>query len=125
MKKMCRSKMRFIFIPIVGIAVLFLVSYLVMQLWNHTLPDILGTQAITYWQAMGLFFLCKLLFGFGGGGPRRNGPPWKRRALCNRFDNLSKSDKESIQRCMQERRGHWRKPDLRSDENNNAENPQP
>lgn len=123
MKKMCRSKMRFVFFPIIGLAFVFLVSYLVMFLWNHTLPDVLGTQAITFWQAMALFFLCKILFGFGSGGPGGGGPPWKRRAMRRKFENLSEADKEKIQRYMRNKRCYWGKADLEPDEINNTDNP--
>lgn len=123
MKKMYRSKMRFIIIPIAGVAIIFLVSYLVMLLWNHTLPDVLGTQTITYWQAMTLFFLCKILFGFGGGGPRRGGPHWKRRALRKKFEDLSEADREKIQRYMHHRRCHWDEPDLGSNKTDTVDNP--
>ncbi len=120
---MCRSKMRFIIIPIAGLAFLFLVSYLVMLLWNHTLPDILGTQTITYWQAMALFFLCKILFGFGGGGPRRGGPPWKKRAFGRKFEDLSEADKEAMQSYMRDRRYNWGRADWTSGKTETTENP--
>ena len=65
---------RFVFIPIGIAAFLSLISYVVMQLWNNLLPGILHVTAITFWQAMGIFILCKILFGFGKGGRGRN--PW-------------------------------------------------
>ncbi|HMG09648.1 MAG TPA: hypothetical protein VK609_14145, partial [Mucilaginibacter sp.] len=53
---------RFVFIPLAVAAFLSLISFVVMQLWNHLLPDILHVGVITFWQAMGLFVLCKILF---------------------------------------------------------------
>ena len=61
-------KGRFIFIPIGVAAILALVSFVVMQLWNNLLPEILHVSTITFWQAMGIFILCKILFGFGPKG---------------------------------------------------------
>jgi hypothetical protein len=35
----------------------------VQWLWNWLMPDIFGLHPISYWQAFGLLFLSKLLFG--------------------------------------------------------------
>ena len=52
-------------IAIVGIAILF--GYIIMSLWNWLMPDLFGLTTITYWQAVGLFILAKIIFGgFGG-----------------------------------------------------------
>src|SRR5215203_5698755 len=57
----------------------------VQWLWNWLLPDIFGLRQITFWQALGLLALCRILFGsFGRGGhPRdrvkRRRDWWKRR----------------------------------------------
>jgi hypothetical protein len=40
----------------------------VRQLWNWLLPPILGLREITFWQALGLLALCRILFGGFGGG---------------------------------------------------------
>ncbi len=48
-----------------------------MALWNNILVDVLHVGAITFWQALGIFTLAKILFGgspggrgkWGGGGP--------------------------------------------------------
>ena len=54
---------RVFIIPIVIVALVFGLSVVVMYLWNALLPDILGVSAITYWQAIGILVLCKILFG--------------------------------------------------------------
>ncbi len=44
-------------------------GYIVMLLWNALLPEIIGVNTITYWQAIGILILSKILFGgFGGKG---------------------------------------------------------
>ena len=46
----------------------------VMLLWNWLLPALFGFPEITYWQAVGLFVLCHLLFkGPSTDGGRRSG----------------------------------------------------
>lgn len=104
MKKLFRSKIRFVFIPILALGFLFLVSFVVMHLWNYTLPALFGVSAINLWQSMALFFLCKLLFGFGGGGPGRGGRQWRKRAMRRKFDRMDESDKERFKAYM---RGKW------------------
>lgn len=45
----------------------FLFGWVVMLLWNWLMPSLFGIGTITYWQGFGIFFLAKILFGFGGG----------------------------------------------------------
>jgi uncharacterized membrane protein len=49
---------------IVGIAFfIFLGGWIVMHLWNWLMPALFGWHIITFWQAFGLLFLCRILFG--------------------------------------------------------------
>ena len=59
----------FILIPI-GIGLLV---WVVMFLWNAILPDVIGVSTISYWQALGIFVLSKILFGGFKGGPSKRG----------------------------------------------------
>ena len=57
-----RGKRAF-FIPIIVIG-FFLCSGAVMFLWNAVIPAVItGVHAVTYWQAMGILVLSKILFG--------------------------------------------------------------
>lgn len=79
----------FYFIPIIVLAVIFLLSGVVMLLWNAIIPDLLHLNTITYSQAMGLLILCRILFGsFRPGFARRGGPPWR-----SNFMNLTPEEK--------------------------------
>ncbi len=50
-------------------AALAAVTAAVMLLWNCLIPGVIGWSAITYWQALGLIVLCRLLLGgFGRHG---------------------------------------------------------
>jgi len=56
-------------------AFVFVGGVVVMWLWNWLMPPIAGWREITFWQALGLLTLCRILFGgFGGSrhGPRRS-----------------------------------------------------
>ena len=71
-------KMLFI-IPagIVGIVLLMaLGGGVVRQLWNWLLPPLFGWHRITFWQALGLLALSRILFGgLGAHGFRRSHGP--------------------------------------------------
>jgi len=41
----------------------FVLGFVVQWLWNWLMPGIFGLKQISYWQAFGLLFLAKLLFG--------------------------------------------------------------
>ncbi|MDB5143198.1 MAG: hypothetical protein JWQ66_1911 [Mucilaginibacter sp.] len=97
---------KFIFIPFLVAGALALVSYIVMQLWNYLLPDILHTGTITFWQAMGLFILAKILFGFGHGGRSGRGGPWMQHRM-ERFKNMSPEEQERFREQMRSRCGKW------------------
>ncbi|MFD0751233.1 hypothetical protein ACFQZS_13865 [Mucilaginibacter calamicampi] len=104
---------RFVFIPLAAAAFLSLVSLAVMTLWNCLIPGIFGYSIITFWQAMGLFVLCKLLFGFGRGGRHGCGPmggggraPWMRWKMKERLANMSPEEREAFKQKMKERCGH-------------------
>ena len=53
-------------IAITGLAILF--GFVIMWLWNWLMPEIFGLTTLTYWQAVGLFILLKLLLGGCGRG---------------------------------------------------------
>lgn len=105
-------KYRFVFLPFGIAAILSLVSFIVMQLWNHLLPDIFTSIGpINFWQAMGLFVLCKILFGFGGRGKMGGGPPWMRRRgmMEEKFSGMSPEERERIKQQWKDRCGWGRR----------------
>ena len=59
--KLCRNRKCF-FIPLV-ITGLFAISAVIMLLWNWIIPVVSSLSPLTYWQAMGLFILSRILFG--------------------------------------------------------------
>ena len=81
----CGSKKRRILWILLGIAgftaFAFLFGAVLMWLWNWLMPAIFHLGVITYWQAIGLAVLGRLLFGSFHHGPRHHGRhhfgPWK------------------------------------------------
>ena len=57
--RMLRALKFFVF-AVLAAAVLSLV---VMSLWNWLMPAIFGSRLITFWQALGLLVLARILFG--------------------------------------------------------------
>jgi hypothetical protein len=91
-------KRRFLFIPLGVAAFLAGISFIVMELWNNLLPALLHVGVITFWQAMGIFVLCKILFGFGHGG--KGGAPWMRARMAH---NMTPEQREMFRAKMEER----------------------
>jgi len=59
---------RIIFIPPAIVAGVFIFGYVVMSLWNGILSPVLGVQTLSFWQALGILILSKILFGGFRGG---------------------------------------------------------
>lgn len=47
---------------IAGIVLFFLLSFILMILWNICIPDIFGFNSIDYWQSTGLCLISWILF---------------------------------------------------------------
>ena len=55
------------------VAFIFIGGLIVQWLWNWLLPDLFGLRRVTFWEALGLLALCRILFGgFGKGGHGRS-----------------------------------------------------
>lgn len=70
-----------IFVAIAIVLFALGLGWVTMRLWNWLMPVIFGLTMISFWQAVGLLVLSKILFsGFGKGGRRgcrHCGPGWK------------------------------------------------
>lgn len=79
-----------------------LLGFVVMWLWNWLMPALFGLHKIGYWQAVGLFFLSKLLFGGfrGGQGHRMH---WRKR-MMERWEHMTPEEREKFRDSM---RGCW------------------
>jgi hypothetical protein len=89
------------------LAIIFVLPVVVMLLWNAILPDVIGVNTITYWQAVGIFILSKILFGGfkSGGRPSKGG--FGRNKFKEKFMNMddeqkSKFKEEWKKRCETE-----------------------
>ena len=69
-------------------------GFVVMGLWNWLTPRLFGWHAITFWQALGLFVLSKILFG-GLRGGRGHGRHW-RRGMRERWEKMTPEQREQL-----------------------------
>jgi hypothetical protein len=84
-------------------------GFVVMSLWNWLLPALLGVARITYWQALGILVLSKILFGGirGRGGPGRF---WRRR-MMERWAQMTPEEREKFRAGLRERCGPFAPPE--------------
>lgn len=90
-------------VALVGIAAFTaLGGVLVRWLWNWLTPPLFGWHTITFWQALALLALCRILFG--GLGLHGNGASRMRRRMAERWEGMSPEERERFRQGM---RGRW------------------
>ena len=93
--------LKFVLFAVLFISVL---SFVVMSLWNWLMPALFGFRLISYWQAVGILILSKILFGAirGRSGPR----PWHwRRRMIERWEQMTPKEREKFRQGLESR---WR-----------------
>ena len=84
---------------------------LVLHLWNWLLPPLFGFRQITFWQALGILLLSRILFGgFGWHGSRRSNVRSRvadRLAdrMGDRWDAMTPEERERFRQRIRERCG--------------------
>jgi hypothetical protein len=86
-----KRKPIFVLIPI---ALFFAVGGLVMLLWNWLIPVIFGFNTITYFQALGLFLLSRILLGSFGFGNKR--PPLGNPKFGEKMMNMTDEERQQF-----------------------------
>ena len=81
---------------------------LVEKLWNWLTPRLFGWPEVTFWQAVGLLGLCRILFGgLGLHGPGRSR---FRRHLGGRYARMTPEERERFRQRIRERFGFGPSP---------------
>ena len=99
---------RWIWIAPAAILGIILFTYiggeLVKHLWNWLLPGLFGWRQLTFWQALGLLLLCRILFGGLGvrGSHRSNMRSRMRRRMADRWEQMTPEEREKV-------RERWRR----------------
>jgi hypothetical protein len=83
----------------------------VMQLWNWLAPALFGWRQITFWQAIGLLALCRILFGgfrlSGHDSPRSR----LRQRMAERWEKMTPEEREKYRQSFRGRWGSFHPPD--------------
>ena len=100
---------------IVGLTVFaFIGGEIVKLLWNWLVPPLFGWREVTFWQALGLLALSRILvggFGLHGGARGRGGRPFARVAdrvadrVGDRWDAMTLEERERFRQRVRERCG--------------------
>jgi len=108
---MSRKWMKLIWIAplaLVGIAVfVFVGGEVVMRLWNWLLPSLFGWRQLTFWEALGMLALCRILFGgFGGHHGGVNRDHWRRRIMEKKCANMTPEERERFRETLRAKWGY-------------------
>jgi hypothetical protein len=106
MRRSSRPGRFLLFIPLFILGV-FVFGTIVMLLWNNVLAPVAQISTITFWQALGILILSKILFGGfrgGGWGPRRS--YWRQR-MMQKWDNMTPEEREKFKTEWRNRCGRW------------------
>ena len=92
--------------PLILLAMVLFITIgglVVRLLWNWLLPPLFGWPQITFWQALGLLALCRILFGgLGAGGHGRSAT---RRRMDECSEHMTTEERERFRQRVRERFG--------------------
>ena len=105
--------MKWRWISIAPLAILAMLVFIViggeivLHLWNWLLPPLFGWPQITFWRAIGILALCRILFGgFGGRGfPRSNIRRRIADRMADRWEHMTPEERERFRQGMRGRCG--------------------
>jgi hypothetical protein len=86
-----------------------LATFATMWLWNSVLAMIFHWPAITYWQALAIMVLGRLIFGFGRGSgwhSHSHHAQWKSR-MAEKWRNMTPEERERMRSEWKSRCGKW------------------
>src|ERR1019366_1875941 len=91
-------------LAIVGMLLfIFIGGEIVLHLWNWLLPPLFGWRQVTFWQALGLLVLCRILFGgVSGRGLHRSN---YRRRMAERWEHMTPEEREKFRQSWRGRCG--------------------
>ncbi len=77
----------------------WLFGEIVMHLWNWLMPALFGLKLITFWQAIGLLILARILVGGLGGGNNHR----QRKHSGARWERMTPEEHEKFREWMRTR----------------------
>lgn len=104
-----RRILRFVLFAVLFVVMLALLGFVVQGLWNWLTPALFGWKTISYWQAVALIILSKLLFGgfrFSG-----RGCGYRRHRMKERWEEMTPEQREKFREWFWARWGQVPRPD--------------
>ena len=92
-------------------AVLAVLSFVVMSLWNALIPELFHGPLLTFWQAAGLLVLSKILFGGLRRGHGWHGHRWRREMWRRKWESITPEERERLRSRFRYRCGGWSGPE--------------
>ena len=102
--KMHRVTKIILLIVLIGPLAIIVFGSVVMLLWNRTLVPVLHVSEVTFWQALGILILAKILFGSFGGGSASNRYYSKQKMMWNQ---MTPEQKEKFREQWKNRSRRW------------------
>lgn len=100
-----RRAFRILKFAAIGIVALGVFGLVVRGLWNWLMPELFGLHPITFWQALGVWLLSRILLaGFHGG--RSKDRRWRAR-LIERWEGMSPEEREKFREKLRHRWGPY------------------
>ncbi len=87
---------------VLGVLAVGLFGWVTMSLWNWLVPALFGGPMVTFWQALGLLVLSKILF-WGMGKGHHQGGPWKHYYWRRKWNGMTPEERESFKDKMKEK----------------------
>lgn len=86
--------LRILKVAVIAVIAVTVVTFVVMSLWNILMPSIFAVRTISFWQALGLLVLSKILFG-GFRPGMRGGPRWRKR-MMERWEQMTPEERQKF-----------------------------
>lgn len=97
-----RRTLRVLKLAGIGIVAVGVFGLLVMSLWNWLMPALFGLRSITFWEALGVWVLSRILLGgFGGSSHDRH----SRARLIDRWEQMSPEERAKFREGLRRRWG--------------------
>lgn len=95
---------------VIAIVAATALGFIVKALWNALIPAIFGLHTITFWQALGLLILAKILFGgFHRHGHYGGGRAWRQK-MKERWEHMTPEERDRFRQKMRCYRGPFASP---------------
>ncbi len=103
---------KWLFIAPVALVAIVLITLIggeiVQRLWNWLLPSLFGWRQITFWEALGLLVLSRILFGRSGHGGTRSSIRRRieervEQRMADRWDRMTPEERERFRQGVRSR----------------------